>query len=232
MSKNTLIHKARAHVEALLKATKPEWVKYHNFEHAKAVAKASKTIGTACRLSAEDLEGVILAAWFHDAGYVEAIEGHEEKSVEIATSFLRENGYPQKKIARVAGCIRATKMPQNPKTLMEQVLCDADISHLASKDFLEVSELIRLEIEHRMGRKLCGGRVADHEYAFRGRPSISHRLCAIQVRPTARSQSRRLEGTIESAEGAGNAFRRGSEGGMKRGLPKRGPRMSSSEAHE
>jgi len=154
VSKNTLIHKARAHVEALLKGAKPEWVKYHNLDHAKAVAKASKTIGTACRLSAEELEGVILAAWFHDAGYVEAIEGHEEKSVEIATAFLREQAYPPKRIAKVAGCIRATKMPQNPRNLMEQVLCDGDISHLASKDFLEVSELIRLEIEHRMGRKL------------------------------------------------------------------------------
>ena len=172
MSKNTLVHKARAHVEALLKAAKPEWVKYHNFEHAKAVARASKTIGTACNLSAEALEVVMLAAWFHDAGYVEAIEGHEEKSVEIATSFLRGNGYPQEKIARVAGCIRATRMPQNPKTLMEQVLCDADISHLASKDFLEVSELIRLEIEHRMGRKLAEKEwltmdtifVAGHQY--------------------------------------------------------------------
>jgi predicted metal-dependent HD superfamily phosphohydrolase len=154
VSRNTLIHKARAHVEALLKGAKPEWVKYHNLDHAKAVAKASKTIGTACRLSAEELEGVILAAWFHDAGYVEAIEGHEEKSVEIATAFLREQAYPPKRIAKVAGCIRATKMPQNPRNLMEQVLCDGDISHLASKDFLEVSELIRLEIEHRMGRKL------------------------------------------------------------------------------
>jgi predicted metal-dependent HD superfamily phosphohydrolase len=172
VSKNTLVHKARAHVEALLKAAKPEWVTYHNFEHAKAVAKASKTIGSACRLSADDLEGVILAAWFHDAGYVEAIEGHEEKSVEIATSFLRKNGYPETKIARVAGCIRATQMPQNPKTLMEQVLCDADVSHLASEDYLEVSELIRLEIEHRMGRKLAEAEwltmntlfVAGHQY--------------------------------------------------------------------
>ena len=154
MPENTLIQKARAHVEALLKATKPDWVTYHNFEHAKAVAGASKTIGSACNLRAEDLEGVMLAAWFHDAGYVEAIEGHEEKSVEIAAAFLREQGYPPRRIAKVAGCIRATKMPQNPRNLMEQVLCDADISHLANKDFLEVSELIRLENEHRMGRKL------------------------------------------------------------------------------
>jgi predicted metal-dependent HD superfamily phosphohydrolase len=85
---------------------------------------------------------------------VEVIEGHEEKSVEIATAFLRQQGYPPKRIAKVAGCIRATKMPQNPRNLMEQVLCDADISHLARKDFLDVSELIRLEIEHRMGRRL------------------------------------------------------------------------------
>jgi len=152
--KTTLIHKARAHVEALLKAAKPEWVTYHNFEHAKAVARAAKTIGRACKLVDGDLEGVILAAWFHDAGYVEAIEGHEERSAEIATAFLREEGYPSKRIAKVAGCIRATKMPQNPGSLMEKVLCDADLSHLASGDFLEVSELIRLEIEHRMGRKL------------------------------------------------------------------------------
>jgi len=170
--KNTLLHKARAHVEALLKAAKPEWVTYHNFEHAKAVVGASKTIGTACRLSPEALEGVLLAAWFHDAGYVEGIEGHEEKSVAIATTFLRENGYPQKKIDRVAGCIRATQMPQDPKTLMEKVLCDADISHLARKDFPEVSERIRLEIEHRMGRKLAEAEwltmntrfVAGHRY--------------------------------------------------------------------
>jgi len=170
--KQPLIHETRSHVEALIKATKPEWVTYHNFEHAKAVAKASKAIGTACGLSAEELEEVILAAWFHDAGYVEAIEGHEEKSVEIATAFLREAGYPPERIAKVAACIRATKMPQNPRNLMEQVLCDADISHLASKDFLDVSELIRLEIEHRMGRKLSEAEwltmntlfVADHRF--------------------------------------------------------------------
>ena len=154
MPREPIIQKARAHVEALIQAAKPQWVTYHNFEHAKAVAKASKAIGTACGLSAEELEEVILAAWFHDAGYVEAIEGHEERSIDIASAFLRETGYPPKRIAKVAGCIRATKMPQNPRNLMERVLCDADISHLASRDFLEVSELIRLEIEHRMGRKL------------------------------------------------------------------------------
>ena len=209
MQKHALIEKARAHVEALLKATKPDWVKYHNFEHAKAVARASKTIGTACNLSAEALEVVMLAAWFHDAGYVEAIEGHEEKSVEIAAAFLRDQGYPPKRIAKVAGCIRATKMPQNPGSLMEQVLCDADISHLARKDFLEVSELIRLEIEHRMGRKLSEAEWLTMNTAFRGRPSVSHRLRPIQVRPAACGESCRVERTAESSKEPANAFPQG-----------------------
>jgi predicted metal-dependent HD superfamily phosphohydrolase len=149
-----LVTKGCAYVEALLRAKKPGWVKFHTFEHAEAVVKACKEIGAASQLSDEELEIVILAAWFHDTGYVETVEGHEEKSVDIAVSFLRETRFSENKIAQVAGCIRATKMPQNPKSLTEQVLCDADIAHLARRDFQRVSELIRYEIEHRMGRRL------------------------------------------------------------------------------
>jgi predicted metal-dependent HD superfamily phosphohydrolase len=149
-----LLKKATAYVEALFKAKKPDWVKFHTFQHAKAVVKACQKIGAACGLKDEDLEVVTLAAWFHDTGYLEGIDGHEEKSVQIASAFLRDNGYPEAKIAQIAGCIRATQLPQRPKNLLEQVLCDADIAHLASKHFFEVTELIRSEIEHRMRLKL------------------------------------------------------------------------------
>jgi predicted metal-dependent HD superfamily phosphohydrolase len=154
VTESNLVRKARAYVEAFMKAKKPDWIIFHTFEHAKAVVKACKEIGAASQLSDGDLEVVTLAAWFHDTGYVVTVDGHEEKSVGIAESFLRENGFPEDKIAQVAGCIRATKMPQSPKSLAEQVLCDADIAHLARADFQSVSELIRSEIEHRMGRRL------------------------------------------------------------------------------
>lgn len=154
MTDRALVQKARAYVEALIEKRKPRWVEYHDFNHAKSVVRACRAIGTASNLDEEDLEVVILAAWFHDVGYMEGIDGHEERSVDTATSFLKESGYPETKIAQVAGCIRATKMPQGPKNLMEQVLCDADIAHLARKDFLELSHRVRLEIEHRMRIKL------------------------------------------------------------------------------
>jgi len=152
---SNLVAKARGYVKGFLKARKPDWVQFHTFEHARAVVRACKEIGAESRLSDEDLEVVTLAAWFHDTGYAKSLEGHEEKSIAIARSFLRENGFPEDKIARVAGCIRATRMPQSPKSLVEQVLCDADIAHLATRDFARLSELIRSEVEHRMGRRLA-----------------------------------------------------------------------------
>ncbi len=153
MNNPKLLEKASAHVEALFRARRCGWTGFHNFEHAKAVVKACKEIGAATHLSAEDLEVVVLAGWFHDVGYLECGEGHEEKSIETAAAFLRKNRYPEEKIVQVAGCISATKLPQSPRSLLEQVLCDADIAHLASRNFLELTELIRIEIEHRLGRE-------------------------------------------------------------------------------
>lgn len=154
LKKLELIKKASTHVETLFRERKPDWVKFHTFGHAKAVVKRCNEIGAASNQSAEDLEVVTIAAWFHDVGYVEGIQGHEERSLAMATTFLRENGYPEEKIAQVAACIAATKMPQNPKNLLEQILCDADLAHLASEDFPQFSERVRLEIEHQKGHKL------------------------------------------------------------------------------
>jgi predicted metal-dependent HD superfamily phosphohydrolase len=149
-----LLLRARSHVEALLGDRKPEWLRFHDFQHATSVAEACRAIGSALNLSDEMIEVLTLSAWFHDVGYLEGIDGHEERSVDQATAFLEQNRYPEEKIAQVAGCIRATKMPQQPKNLLEQVLCDADIAHLARKDYLQISDCVRREIEHRMRIRL------------------------------------------------------------------------------
>ena len=49
------------------------------------------------------------------------------------------------KIERVKSAIKATKMPQRPKNKLEEILCDADLSHLGSQDFFEVSASLRRE---------------------------------------------------------------------------------------
>jgi Family of unknown function (DUF5706) len=45
----------------------------------------------------------------------------------------------------VLACIRATRMPQSPETLLEQILCDADLSHLGLKSYWEMNSRLRQE---------------------------------------------------------------------------------------
>jgi hypothetical protein len=69
---------------------------------------------------------------------VERCENHEDVSIEIATKFLKENNYPDEKIQKIVGCIDATRYPQNPKNLLEEIICDA-------KDFAYKADLLRVE---------------------------------------------------------------------------------------
>jgi predicted metal-dependent HD superfamily phosphohydrolase len=102
-------------------------------------------------LGDQEIEVVEMAAWFHDVGYIDTVEGHEERSVELARKFLTEAGCPAEEVNRVIGCIRATRLPQQPTTIEEQVLCDADLLHLGKENFFDRGDLLKEEIELRSG---------------------------------------------------------------------------------
>ena len=125
---------------------------YHDERHTRDVVDGVIEIGTGAGLGPEELEIVTIAAWFHDLGYTEAYKGHEEKGAEMAERFLRENGYPEDRIARVIGCILATRMPQRPEGLLEEVICDADLAHLARPSFPEKNERLREEWRRVLGK--------------------------------------------------------------------------------
>ncbi len=148
---NDILKKASAHVRMLLNEKLPSWALYHNYEHTAETVEACEEIGEGCKLSRSETEIAQLAAWFHDAGYTEAVDGHEEAGATIAREFLSAQGYPPERTDSVAGAILATKVPQKPQTLVEQVVCDADMAHLGRKKFFEKSNLLRLEIERRTG---------------------------------------------------------------------------------
>lgn len=147
MQDNKLIQKAENYVKKLFEEKLGDKYKFHDIEHTQHVAQMAEEIGKAVGLSAEQLEMVILAAWFHDTGYSEKYAGHEEVSSRIAFEFLKENGYPEKKILKVQKIIMATKMPQSPSDLMEEVLCDADLAHLGKKNFFEFNNRLRDELK-------------------------------------------------------------------------------------
>jgi hypothetical protein len=88
---------------------------------------------------------VIAAAWFHDVGYLDTALGHEEKSAATAERFLAGLQVSADDIQAVRQCILATRMPQNPHSLVEEIMCDADLFHLGTDDFMEKTKLMRKE---------------------------------------------------------------------------------------
>jgi HD superfamily phosphodiesterase len=151
-SNNDILTAASEYVGALLHENLPAWSVYHNYEHTLEVVEACEEIGKASKLSKEELEVVLLAAWFHDTGHVQQSAGHEEKSVEIAETFLRDHLYPEQRIEAVTAAILTTEVSARAKNLPQMVVRDADILHAGRKDFFAKSQLLRMEEEKRNGR--------------------------------------------------------------------------------
>ncbi|MEM9719366.1 MAG: Pycsar system effector family protein [Bacteroidota bacterium] len=125
----------------------PEGFTYHNLAHTEQVVKAVKEIGKASQLSEDDIQTLILAAWFHDLGYIESYEDHEEVGMQMARDFFSKHELSTDRIDAICQLIEATKLEHLPRTLMERVIKDADLYNLATPDALFSAQLIREEGE-------------------------------------------------------------------------------------
>lgn len=119
---------------------------YHNIEHIEHVTENVDTICSYMNISDDEKEIVLIAAWFHDIYYVISPNNHEHESANIAEKFLLSYNYPKEKIKKVKNCILATKIPQSPKNILEEILCDADLFHIGTDFFFERNEMYKNEI--------------------------------------------------------------------------------------
>lgn len=149
--RGSIVYRAGKFVTRLLIEALPPNRVFHNLHHTLNVVQGAIIIGGQEGLAHEELEVLILAAWFHDSGHVEAYEGHEASSQIIALRFLRDECYPEVRIDCVLRCIEATTMPQEPRDAMEAVLCDADLFHLSFAEYDHYQELLREEWKRVLG---------------------------------------------------------------------------------
>ena len=152
-----ILEQLRTHVANLFQANQDGRFSYHNLNHTEQVVANAVRIGNHYQLSDEDFFIVIAACWFHDLGYFFDCNAHEAQGVQLATSFLKENGLGQELIEKVSGCIMATRMPQTPVGLLQEIMCDADLFHLGSDSFKEKNRLMRKEAESFIGHKIDKG---------------------------------------------------------------------------
>ena len=151
-----LIEKTKEYVNGLFANNFSEDICYHNIDHTLDVVEGVKIIASKSNVNLKDLETLIIAAWFHDSGYFMGSENHEFASANLASSFLSEKGVDLETVIKVRNCILCTCIPQKPVTLLEKIICDADMFHLASENFFQKTELLRLELTL-SGKKMTHG---------------------------------------------------------------------------
>jgi HD superfamily phosphodiesterase len=130
----------------------PENLFFHNVQHTTHVYTQVELLGRGEKVSEEDLLLLRSAALLHDIGYIDKIDDHEERSVEMAREILPMYRYTQEQADRICELILATKLPPDPGNLLEQIMVDANMDHLGRVDFLIQSD--KLYQEYRMQNKI------------------------------------------------------------------------------
>ena len=150
-----VLQEAQAVVTDLLQNKLSKSIRFHTLDHTQEVVAACQLLADAHQLNAGDRFALLLAAWFHDTGYSAGeAKGHEEVSKELAVSFLQARQAEPELIEKVTGCINATRIPQTPTSLLERIICDADLFHLGTEAFTEKNKLLRTELENLSGHEI------------------------------------------------------------------------------
>ncbi len=149
----------------------PKHLYYHNVKHTMDVTIGVEIIGTAEGVSEDELLLLKTAALFHDMGQIVQSKGHEEISCKFARDILPRNNYSQEQIEEICNVIMATQLPPNPQTLLQRIICDADLDYLGRTDFIPVSDTLYKELSEQNfisnindWNKLQVSFISNHQY--------------------------------------------------------------------
>jgi hypothetical protein len=177
----------------------PKNLVYHNTIHTQDVIDSFERLALLKGVGKRDYWIGKTAALLHDTGYIfEPVgKGHEERGAHFAENLLRNRGYKLSDIFTVSGMIRATTIPQNPKTLLDALLCDSDLDNLGREDCLDKGDLLRQELES-MGIKMSDLKWYEGELKFM-QDNGYHTDSAKYLRNGKKKENmERLRGIIES----------------------------------
>jgi predicted metal-dependent HD superfamily phosphohydrolase len=121
--------------------------KYHNYTHTLDVYNCCKMYSFLEDIDCEDALILKVAALFHDVIYFPERLDNEERSALFAEKILKRYDFSKKDILLVKKLILVTKMPVDPKTKLEKIICDSDLDNLGRLDFFKNNEKIRKEFK-------------------------------------------------------------------------------------
>ena len=125
----------------------PRYLYYHDVKHTIDVVTEVELIGWAEGITEEEVLLLKTAALFHDSGHIRGYDDHEHHSCQLAREYLPAYNFSAKQIERVCELIMATRMPPQPRNLLEKIICDSDLDYLGRSDFIPVSNTLYEELK-------------------------------------------------------------------------------------
>lgn len=129
----------------LLDKELPSNLFYHGVHHTLDVCNAVEELSQQENVTDANLELLRTAAVLHDIGFIEQYLDNEPLAVRFAHKILPAFGYTSEQVETVGGIIMCTQIPQNPRSHIEQIMCDADLDYLGRHDFFAISENLKKE---------------------------------------------------------------------------------------
>ena len=136
---------AKNHILEKLRQELNPKLTYHNLCHTLDVHEAVIRLSQPEQISKKELLLLETAALYHDSGMMVKYADHESYSIKIAGDSLPGFGYSQQETMEVSDLIRVTTLPQQAKTHLEKIICDADLDSMGREDFFIQSFSLRLE---------------------------------------------------------------------------------------
>ncbi|MFT5779418.1 MAG: adenylate cyclase [Crocinitomicaceae bacterium] len=138
----------RTHILTRLRSLLPENVLYHDVPHTLNVEKAAMRYARLEGIEEADILLLRTAVLYHDAGYISVYDENEDFAMGMVEYMLPEFGYSDEQIQIVRKIIESTKASVEPRTTLEEIMCDADHDYLGRPDYYAISGKLRQEMEN------------------------------------------------------------------------------------
>lgn len=142
------LNKIHDDIVSLLKAKLPKHLAYHSLKHTLYVLNRANYIAEKEGVSGNNLRLVKIAALCHDIGFTQTHINHEEIGCKIVRNHFKDYNLTSDEVKQICGMIMATKVPQQPKNLLEEILADADLEYLSTNKFKAIGNKLFLEQKH------------------------------------------------------------------------------------
>lgn len=140
------VKEATAYILKRMETELPINLYYHSIMHVMDVLRSANIIADMESVSSYEKDLLTTAVAFHDSGFIYHAANHEEMGCNIARDNLPNYGFTTEEIEKICGMIMATKIPQTPYNLLEEIICDADLDYLGRDDFWAIGNKLFHEL--------------------------------------------------------------------------------------